>query len=814
MSASVPSLLDNSGEKERPFSWLALSVAAHAAILGWIIYVIPPVQIASQDSAQANAESAVSVTPDRVEQVAKEIQTTQAEEVRSKVEELLATKETLATIEAQKEKDFTTLAGEMAVTAPQIANDAVTDAAKAQEEAEKAQKEAIAAAETFKMARKTADATVDPAARTAAEAQVSTAAAKVASAQERAKNAQAAATTAQTNASQQLGFRAETSFAEAKAAENAAAAAQEEANNKQDEAATALAQRDNLRREANKAQNRVVLVQRQIDLQKARLSQTHRTLDRAQGFVQKDQDKLSKLRQMPPSQADRQKSIDDAEASLARNQEQVTKNQADIDKGTAVLADLHKTLAVAQTDAEKAATNLAQHPDTLRDLQTEALKKQQDARTFQTRAQAAIAKATIETAQSTPLVASTPPPEAVPAPSNPPDLDSKTLAELYAMAVATEKQVADAYKNIRAVDTAVLRKIPVSEATKYVQAALPERPDLTPALARGNVQTSSELEKQKAAIENAIQQINSILALVRGMQSQAQGSGDQGVTISASSMKVQAHQASQLASIATDYQNGNYAADLTAIMKQIQSGEIVNAPEVQTVNGVDPAHPTSPVTSGATATGGATASGPGPQGGTGVGTAIYAQGFGVGPRGFPAPGAVLDSVPGRKIHAPGNGDGGAKWMYLDTWYVIGPFPNPQRRNIDTRFPPESVVDLDAVYAGKDDQPVRWRFVQANQAGVHPPLEQNYSIYYAYTTLWLDEERDLWIAVGSDDFSKLWMNEMLVWASGPRQKTWRANEGYRKVHLKKGLNRVLYRIENGRSSCIFSLMINLDPEAGA
>lgn len=36
-------------------------------------------------------------------------------------------------------------------------------------------------------------------------------------------------------------------------------------------------------------------------------------------------------------------------------------------------------------------------------------------------------------------------------------------------------------------------------------------------------------------------------------------------------------------------------------------------------------------------------------------------------------------------------DGGASrsdWMSVDTWYTIGPFPNPERKNINTPFPPK------------------------------------------------------------------------------------------------------------------------------
>ena len=66
--------------------------------------------------------------------------------------------------------------------------------------------------------------------------------------------------------------------------------------------------------------------------------------------------------------------------------------------------------------------------------------------------------------------------------------------------------------------------------------------------------------------------------------------------------------------------------------------------------------------------------------------------------------------------------------------------------------------------------------------------------------------DVWIAVGSDDFSKLWIDDQLVWASGQQQKSWRVDEGFRKVHLKQGVNRVLFRVENGRAQTEFSLVV--------
>jgi hypothetical protein len=94
--------------------------------------------------------------------------------------------------------------------------------------------------------------------------------------------------------------------------------------------------------------------------------------------------------------------------------------------------------------------------------------------------------------------------------------------------------------------------------------------------------------------------------------------------------------------------------------------------------------------------------------------------------------------------------------------------------------------------------------------VVPENAEEYGIYYAYTELWFDEPRDLWIAIGSDDKSTVWLNEQLVWVSSDQLKGWQLGEGLRRVHFKKGLNRVLYRVENGWHGMAFSLVVCLKP----
>ncbi len=158
------------------------------------------------------------------------------------------------------------------------------------------------------------------------------------------------------------------------------------------------------------------------------------------------------------------------------------------------------------------------------------------------------------------------------------------------------------------------------------------------------------------------------------------------------------------------------------------------------------------------------------------------------------------------------GEPGTGWIALQTWYIVGPFANPGRQNVDVAFPPESLVDLDATYTGEGGAPVRWQFVQSHQEKVQPPRDVPYVIYYAYTEFWSDADRDLWVAVGSDDNSRIWLNDQLIWKSGYSLKIWRRNEGLRRVSFRRGMNRILYRVENGHGESAFSFLIQTSPES--
>lgn len=176
---------------------------------------------------------------------------------------------------------------------------------------------------------------------------------------------------------------------------------------------------------------------------------------------------------------------------------------------------------------------------------------------------------------------------------------------------------------------------------------------------------------------------------------------------------------------------------------------------------------------------------------------------------------------------PGNifGSAGvpAIWGYINNWYVIGPFDNPNRANLTRKFAPESVVDLDATYIGKGGKSIKWEFTQATatyqdnpwqpatakKSMVLPKYSGEYEIWYAYTEIFMEEECDAWMAIGSDDRSDIWVNDFKIWTSSDVLKAWRIDEGFRRVHLRKGKNKILARVENGHWNFGWSICLAID-----
>ena len=339
-------------------------------------------------------------------------------------------------------------------------------------------------------------------------------------------------------------------------------------------------------------------------------------------------------------------------------------------------------------------------------------------------------------------------------------LDELSLPEMYAEALAAERRITENYRDVRAAELAKIQNLSIEEARKRIDVPQPGRFKPRWDSFKDRVQDPIGLEKLKLEMAQAFRETDAMLGLGLNLLELARASAGTGMR-------------------GTDFAWAG-------------SGDTGFAGEEALAR--------------------ARNDGSGPK---------DLSGYGVGPEGRDnrkAGGADEKAVlPFQEIRGdikplPGRRFSGSRlsseWTFVDTWYTIGPFPNANRENLNRKFPPETVVDLDGTYEGKGGRTVRWTWQKSSGPMVVPAFDEEYGIYYATTEVYFDRARDVWMAVGSDDKSHVWVNGLLVWVSSDELKGWTIGEGYRKVHFRKGFNRVLYRVENGHHVVAFSMVLRL------
>ncbi|QDS98473.1 coiled-coil domain-containing protein [Adhaeretor mobilis] len=359
-----------------------------------------------------------------------------------------------------------------------------------------------------------------------------------------------------------------------------------------------------------------------------------------------------------------------------------------------------------------------------------------------------------------------------------------TTQEAFQLARDLERKVAERFKDIRAAELALVQQMTPSEARQMVSVALPERADLDEASLDQNARTQAAMQRNLDALTQANQQAQTMDDFAKSLLAQALGVQQEGLEISlADRQQDAARENNQSAE-----EQGGAVSDMTAVMAKRSGRQGAESPsppaQLAGAGGAD-----SPAKIKSTTIGAAQQEAP------------------------PSPRDMARAVPARRF----SGEGGVPssgWTYVDTWYILGPFDNAGRANIHKQFPPESLVDLDAKYrSSASDALIGWEFYQSTKAKIAPRhLQSDYVIYYAWTELHFESATDAWIAVGSDDRSDLWINDIRVWSSSDTLKVWRIDEGMRRVRFQAGLNKILYRVENGQGPWAFSLCVSLDQQA--
>jgi hypothetical protein len=141
--------------------------------------------------------------------------------------------------------------------------------------------------------------------------------------------------------------------------------------------------------------------------------------------------------------------------------------------------------------------------------------------------------------------------------------------------------------------------------------------------------------------------------------------------------------------------------------------------------------------------------------------------------------------------------------------------------MNTVYPPELAVDLDAVYEGKGGELVAWRYVSSPSYPVVPPQRSPDAVFYAYTELRVDRDMTIWVDLGVDDDAKMWINDELVWVSGNADKRWYRRPFYlldedltryglvesrQRITLRAGSNTLLLKLYNGIDLMFISVVL--------
>ncbi len=134
--------------------------------------------------------------------------------------------------------------------------------------------------------------------------------------------------------------------------------------------------------------------------------------------------------------------------------------------------------------------------------------------------------------------------------------------------------------------------------------------------------------------------------------------------------------------------------------------------------------------------------------------------------------------------------------YITNWWIIGPFPKEKDTLSDGAFGQRQPVSFDGTYKGLNDQPVRWTQVTGPTAHLDfTQLIEPHDIVgaaYALTFLYSDRDRDVSIAVGSNDGMRVWVNGEQVYEDGGPHKAI-PDQDIVPIHLHAGRNALLCRV---------------------
>jgi len=155
----------------------------------------------------------------------------------------------------------------------------------------------------------------------------------------------------------------------------------------------------------------------------------------------------------------------------------------------------------------------------------------------------------------------------------------------------------------------------------------------------------------------------------------------------------------------------------------------------------------------------------------------------------------------RKVLSVLGQDPNATRRFVQDWYAIGPFPDPDGKGHEIAYPPEKGVDLKATYKGIERADVAWKRILPpdgaalgpNAVDLLPHFKPNTCVCgYAFTKIASDRDRTVFLYAGSDQRMTVWVNGEKVLA----RDLYRAaapDQDRVEIRLRKGENTVLVKL---------------------
>ena len=136
--------------------------------------------------------------------------------------------------------------------------------------------------------------------------------------------------------------------------------------------------------------------------------------------------------------------------------------------------------------------------------------------------------------------------------------------------------------------------------------------------------------------------------------------------------------------------------------------------------------------------------------------------------------------------------------FIQSWQVVGPFSNAEKKGFATNYPPEDAVDLTATYAGKEGE-VTWH--PLNTSGDYGKVDLNLAldkhmgaVAYAWVSILSPTEQSVECRWMTPNASKIWVNGELI----AEHEIYHASSGpfdqYKApAELRKGPNTIMLKV---------------------